>query len=329
MNMKPSRFSKYSWFVLAFNQAVILWGAFVRATGSGAGCGHHWPLCNGEVLPRAPQIETIIEFTHRLTSGLAFLLVLALLIWARRLYQPKHGVRRAASWAMVFMISESLVGAGLVLFEWVAGNTSLARVIVMGVHLLNTHVLLAAIVLVAWWSSQAHVPAKSRIPWQLQLALIFVLVLSMAGAVTALGDTLFPSETLAEGIQQDLDPTSHFLVRLRVIHPVIAIIVGLYLVFVSGLELINTKNPKGGLVYRLALMLLVIYGVQLAAGLINLLLLAPVWMQIVHLLLADLVWMLLVLLINEKITAGASHSVPFGHASPLREIHNGRDDVHK
>lgn len=302
--MKLSRFAKYSWFVLAFNQAVILWGAFVRATGSGAGCGRHWPLCNGEVVPRAPQVETIIEFTHRLTSGLAFLLVLALLIWARRIFDAEHGVRKAAGWVMVFMISESLVGAGLVLFEWVANDTSLARVIVMAIHLLNTHALLAAIVQTAWWSSRDEAPSKGRIPWQLVLALAAVLILSMAGAVTALGDTLFPSETLTEGIQQDLDPTSHFLVRLRVVHPVIAIIVGLYLVYVSGLELYNAQ--KGSQVYRLALVLLVIYGVQLAAGLINLLLLAPVWMQIMHLLLADVVWVFLILLISVKTQHAAS-----------------------
>lgn len=299
MIMKLSRFAKFSWFVLAFNQAVILWGAFVRATGSGAGCGSHWPLCNGEVVPIAPQVETIIEFTHRLTSGMAFLFVLAMLIWARKLYQPKHGVRLATSWAMAFMISESLVGAGLVLFHWVAGNISLARVIVMSVHLLNTHALLAALVLSSWWASTDKIPSRRTIPWRLILALIAVLILSMAGAVTALGDTLFPSDTLAEGILQDLDPTSHFLVRLRVIHPVIAIIVGLFLAFVSGLELMAA--PKGSRLRRYAIIVLIIYGIQMVAGMTNLLLLAPVWLQIVHLLLADLVWIFLIILINQKL----------------------------
>jgi heme A synthase len=298
--MKYKNFNSFAWFVLAYNQAVILWGAFVRATGSGAGCGRHWPLCNGEVVPRAPQTETIIEFTHRLTSGIAFLLVLAMLIWARRLFPSKHRVRQAAGWAMVFMISESLVGAGLVLFECVGGNISVARVIVMSVHLLNTHALLAAIILCVWWAKTNQFPrSTSRIPLALILALISVLILSMAGAVTALGDTLFPSDSLSEGIAQDLDPTSHFLVRLRVIHPVIAIVVGLYLAFVSGNYLMS--SPKGSQMHRLALVLVVLYAIQLAAGLINLLLLAPVWMQIVHLLLADLVWIFLILLVNESI----------------------------
>jgi heme A synthase len=298
--MKLDRFAKYSWGVLVYNLAVVLWGAYVRATGSGAGCGSHWPLCNGEVLPRAPQIETIIEFTHRITSGIAFLAVLAMLIWARKRYQSKHGVRVAASWAMILMITESLAGATLVIFHWVAGDTSVERVIMMGVHLLNTHMLLAFITLTAWWSSGGKIPTFKRetINWLLIIGMIATLLMSMAGAVTALGDTLFPVDSLAEGIQQDLDPTSHFLVRLRVFHPVFAIAVGLYLSFVAGLEVLEA--PKDSLIRRFAIILLVIYGVQLLAGLVNLLLMAPVWMQLVHLFLADLVWIFLVLLLSEK-----------------------------
>ena len=131
-NLHLSRFTKYAWFVLIYNIFVILWGAYVRATGSGAGCGSHWPTCNGEIIPRADEVETLIEFTHRLTSGLAFLLVLGMLIWALRAYPKGHRVRKASGAAMIFIISESLVGAGLVLFEWVAGNISASRVIVMG-----------------------------------------------------------------------------------------------------------------------------------------------------------------------------------------------------
>jgi heme A synthase len=94
---------------------VILWGAFVRATGSGAGCGSHWPLCNGELVPRAPQVETVIEFIHRATSGLAFLLVLGLFVLAWRVYPKGDLVRRAAALSFLFIVTEALVGAGLVL----------------------------------------------------------------------------------------------------------------------------------------------------------------------------------------------------------------------
>ena len=59
--MRP--FTRFAWAVLAANLAVVAWGAFVRATGSGAGCGQHWPPCNGAVVPRSPTAETAIEFS--------------------------------------------------------------------------------------------------------------------------------------------------------------------------------------------------------------------------------------------------------------------------
>jgi heme A synthase len=295
--LPSSRFAKYTWGVLAYNVLVILWGAYVRATGSGAGCGSHWPTCNGEVLPRAPQIETIVEFTHRLSSGAAFLLVVGLLIWTMRSYPKGHRVRKAAGAALIFIVTESLVGAGLVLFEWVAGNISTARVIVMGIHLLNTHLLLASLTLAGWWASGGQpitLKGQSKsLVWGLGIGLIGVLILSMAGAVTALGDTLFPAGSLAEGIRQDFSAASHFIVRLRVWHPVIATLVGFYVIFFAWNQAALHPNPT---LKRLAWAEIALFVIQLIAGMINLLLLAPVFMQIIHLLLADLVWIVLVLL---------------------------------
>ena len=94
--MRLTGLARFAWGVLAINIVVILWGAFVRASGSGAGCGSHWPLCNGEVVPVAVQVQTVIEFTHRVTSGTAFLLVIGLLVWARRAFPVGHQVRAAA-----------------------------------------------------------------------------------------------------------------------------------------------------------------------------------------------------------------------------------------
>jgi len=275
----------------------------VRATGSGAGCGSHWPTCNGEVIPPTHQVETLIEFTHRLSSGLALLFVLGLLIWAWKIYPKGHRVRKASGAAMIFIISESIVGAGLVLFEWVAGNISTGRVIVMGIHLLNTHLLLAAIVLTAWWASGGKSLRLSdqtgTIKWRFTIGIFGVLLLSMAGAVTALGDTLFPAASLIEGIRQDLSPASHIIVRLRVWHPVIATLVGLYLIqFAFSLASDGRSIWKR----RFAFGLGTLFALQLAAGMVNLILLAPVWMQIVHLLLADLVWLFLILLAAETLS---------------------------
>jgi heme A synthase len=294
--MKQNRFSKFAWGVLIYNVAVVVWGAYVRATGSGAGCGRHWPLCNGVIIPRAPVIETIIEFSHRLTSGLALLLVLGLLIWARRAYPKGHHVRLGATGAMAFMVSESIAGASLVLFEWVAGNISTARVVVMGIHLLNTFVLLGFIALTAWWSSGGQrfsFRGQGWPAWGLIIGLTGVMVMSMAGAITALGDTLFPSESLAQGFQQDFAASSHLLIRLRVWHPFVAVGVGAYLLFLA--QQLSLTRPSV-YVNRAVWALRILYVVQLGAGLLNLILLVPVWMQLIHLFLAVLVWITLILL---------------------------------
>ncbi|RPI30610.1 MAG: heme A synthase [Chloroflexota bacterium] len=296
--MKLNSFAKFAWFTLAYNLAVILWGAVVRATGSGAGCGSHWPFCNGQVIPLAPRLETLIEFIHRLSSGLSLVLVAALFVWALRRYPRGAPPRLGAALSMVFILSEALVGAGLVLFGWVANDDSASRTVVISIHLVNTFLLLASLTLTAWWASHQHAGGPLSLRGQgtlmaaLGVGLLAVLFIGMSGAITALGDTLFPAGTLAEGIRQDLDPNAHFLLRLRVIHPIIAVSSGFYLLFIAGL--VSLFRPALW-VRRFAGALGVLFVLQLAAGVLNLVLLAPVWLQLVHLLLADLVWITLVL----------------------------------
>lgn len=291
----PRNFTSYAWIVLGYNLLVILWGAYVRATGSGAGCGSHWPLCNGEVIPRAAQIETIVEFTHRLTSGLAGILVIILLVWAFRLFPKGHVVRRGAALSMFFIITEGLVGAGLVLFELVAHNDSIARAVSMSVHLVNTLLLLASLTLTAWWAGGGRplrLRGQGNTGWLLLVALLAMVVLGATGAVTALGDTLFPAGSLAEGVRQDFSPTAHFLVRLRVWHPIIAILTGIYLILATSA--VHSERPTAE-TKRFARLVRLFFLIQLGAGALNVLLLAPVWMQLLHLLLADLVWIVVVL----------------------------------
>ncbi|MFA9489729.1 MAG: COX15/CtaA family protein [Anaerolineales bacterium] len=293
--MNRSRFTSFAWFVLVYNVAVILWGAYVRATGSGAGCGGHWPLCNGDVLPRAPAFETLIEYSHRIMSGFSLILVVLLLYWAWRLFRRGDRVRKGALTAAFLILLEALIGAGLVLFDLVGGNTSITRAVVGALHLVNTFMLLGALTLTALWSSQRKtqkLQLRSPHVALLMLTLLGVLVIGVSGAIAALGDTLFPTETLSAGIAMDLDPSTHFLVRLRLLHPVIAVAVGLYIVlFMRILQLRGSRmdlNTLGWIVSTLVL-------IQWLAGVVNLLMLAPVWMQILHLLLADLLWILLII----------------------------------
>jgi heme A synthase len=291
-----SKFAKYSWFVLVITIGVILWGALVRATGSGAGCGSHWPSCNGVVVPLNPTTETLIEFTHRATSGIAFLLVVGMMVWAFRLYPKGHHVRLGASMSMFFMVTEALVGASLVLFGWVADDASLGRAISISVHLVNTFLLLAALSLTAWWATGGapiHWRGHGLVLAALVGGLLGVMAIGLTGAITALGDTLFPAGSLVEGFRQDIDPTAHLLIRLRVFHPLIAILVGFYHFFVAGLIGLFSSNL---LVKQFAIAVIGLFFIQLVAGVVNLVLLAPVWMQLVHLFLADMVWISLVLL---------------------------------
>jgi heme A synthase len=292
--LSQKRFAYFAWGVLAYNLAVIAWGAYVRATGAGAGCGNHWPLCNGEVVPRAARLETLVEFSHRVSSGLAGVFVLALVIWAWRAYPKGHPVRPAALLAGLFLVTEALIGRYLVLFELVAENASAGRAFAISVHLVNTFILLAFLALTAWWAGGRPGGLRpSSAGLFLGIGLLGMLVLGTSGAVTALGDTLVPAASLAEALRQDVSPTAHFLIRLRVLHPTIAVLVSAYLILVVNWFQARQAEPAARSLGRL---LVVLVFLQLVAGLVNVILLAPVWLQLVHLFLADSIWITLVLL---------------------------------
>ncbi len=291
--MSPSvrRFVAFAWALLIYTVLVILWGAFVRATGSGAGCGDHWPLCNGEVIPRAETMATLIEFGHRLTSGLAGLLALGLGVWAFRLFEKGSKVRKAAAWTVFFMGTEALIGMALVKLELVAYNVSVLRAWVIAAHLLNTFLLLAALTATAWWAGGGHAPrfrGQGALGATLAATVLGVFVLGASGAVTALGDTL----TIGGGIDPATDPIVAALVGLRLYHPLLALIVGVG-VIASFLLVRRTGRRKA---YFFSLGVLSLYLTQLAIGLINVRLMAPVPLQLIHLFLTDLIWIGLVVL---------------------------------
>ena len=288
--------ARTAWLILVYNLGVILWGAYVRATGSGAGCGAHWPLCDGRIVPRNLGVATLIEYSHRITSGLALLSVVLLWIWVRRAVPAGHPARRGALMTLVFMVLEAAVGAGLVLFELVADNASMARALFMAVHLANTFLLVAWMALTAWWLSGGEALALGRAPARSAAAaglLFAVMVVGVSGAIAALGDTLFPSRTLAEALAADLSPTSHALIRLRMLHPAFAIASTVLLIVASPVLARQAGDARATLLARAVVGLAL---TQVAAGIVNVLLLAPVWMQLLHLLLADALWIALVLL---------------------------------
>lgn len=294
-----SRFTRIAWLTVVTTVFVILWGAVVRATGSGAGCGNNWPTCNGDVLPVSGSAETAIEFVHRISSMGLGLLILSLLVLARRRFPAGHRVRRAAAATFLLVIVESLVGAGLVLFEQTGDFQGVSRAYWQAGHFANTLLLLGAVTLTAWWSSTPVLhptveATRHERRWIVSVVAAMLLV-GVSGAIAALGDTLFPVDSFLEGLERELSATGHVFERLRIYHPVIAVGAGLLAVWVAN----RLAEARPGRVDRLARTVSVLVLGQLALGTVNALLAAPVWIQIVHLLMADLVWMAFVLLASD------------------------------
>lgn len=270
--------------MIAYTLFVILWGALVRATLSGAGCGDHWPLCNGEVVPLDPSLETMIELTHRITSGLAWVFAFLFVVLSRRVFDKGHLARRGAAWVLFFMTTEALVGAGLVLTKMVADNPESTRAYWAAAHLLNTFALLYALTIHAHYARGGKammLPRGERV--FVRSVYTVLLVVGATGAIAALGDTLFPATSVGEALVQDFDPSSHIFLRLRALHP-IAALVGAGLCVALGVRAYNQD------VGAPALWLMGCACAQVALGFLNILLLAPVWLQLVHLALADALW---------------------------------------
>ncbi|WP_407539864.1 COX15/CtaA family protein [Deinococcus radiomollis] len=291
-----------AWSALGYNVLVILWGAFVRISGAGAGCGAHWPLCNGVALPVSPTLNTVIEFSHRLTSGLSGLLAIALLALAL-LRSPKgHPVRTGAILSLLLIIFEGLVGGVQVLLGLTATSTNPARGFVQGVHLANTFLLLGALLLTAVWASggpRLRLRGQGRLGWAVTLAVVGMLVLGMAGAVTALGDLLFTPTgmTPLDTVRQDFSLSTSIIQTLRVVHPVMALGVSAYLLWFAGRA--GLRQGTGGSMleprrWKTALHALI--GVQIVAGVLNVILKAPGWMQLLHLFLGCALWLGVVML---------------------------------
>jgi heme A synthase len=292
------RLATAAWWLLGYTVLVILWGAFVRATGAGAGCGSHWPLCNGEVIPRAPALDTWIELVHRLSSGLLGILVVVYTALSLRAFPARHLAVKGAFWSTFFVLAEALIGAGLVRFEWVADDVSEERVYVMALHLVNTFLLLGAMTLTAWAArGDGSLALRGRhrvVP--LAAALLALVAVGASGAVTALGDTL----VLGAGISPEESPVVARLVASRFYHPTIAVAS-----FFAVLGAILWLRPRAASPERRsATAVLALFGLQLLVGVINVLLKAPVILQIAHLLLADLLWIAAVLYAAETLRRG-------------------------
>jgi cytochrome c oxidase assembly protein subunit 15 len=290
---------RFAWGVLGYFVAVILWGGLVRATGSGAGCGDHWPLCNGTVMQHSPHVDTIIEFTHRITSGISLFAAVGLLIWTFLGTARGHLARAASIAAVVFTLFEAILGAFLVLLGLTAQSQSPLRAPYLALHLTNTLLLLAALTMTAHLLSRRHGTTRDSIrvvaPIGSLAGLLVVLIVGVTGSLAALGDTLFPATSLGAALSQDFSATGGWLIRWRWTHPALAVLAGIFLIWLliraarpaspTSKEAAGYWNNRG-----LSVLVLILLAVQYGLGVLDVVLLAPVWLQIAHLLGADLLW---------------------------------------
>ncbi len=303
------RLARFAWVVLFGNVAITLWGAFVRATGSGAGCGGHWPLCNGDVVPRSPSVATLIEISHRATSGIGFAAVMLLGGLVLRATAKGHPSRVPAVAAMALMLTEVLIGGLIVVLGHVALDPSLVHGVFTGLHAGVTFLLLTALTLTA--HHLAGCPAarlRGRGDVVLPLAQAFAgLALTVgSGAVAALGDTLFPATSLRDGFEQDLSASSHAFLHVRTLHPVLALLA--FMLVVGACTSLRAREGASPETRALAGRALILVCAQMALGGVNLLLLVPIATQMLHLLLADLLFVALVMLGARALSDGEGAS---------------------
>ncbi len=301
-------FYTFSWGLVAYTVAIVLWGAWVRISGSGDGCGDHWPLCNGDIVPSSAPGKTWVEFSHRLSTGLYGAFVLLQLVIARRRFDAPHPARTWSALTLLFTVTEALIGRQLVTMGLVNESLNIARVVVMPLHLVNTALLLGSTVMTAEAIRYGDIPRVSLSPSVRRLLGIIggVLVITLTtGAVAALGTHLSPSHSLLSGLTKDLSADSHLAVRLRVLHPLVALLgpLGLW----AALEKLRDVAPSpysrtlfGRLIITLFLAVLV--------GVCTLLSLAPIWLKITHLFMANILVGMLTLCIFHTLRPSSSEA---------------------
>ncbi len=318
---------RFAWFAVFYNVLVILWGGLVRASGSGAGCGNHWPLCNGQVIPVSPGFHTIIEFTHRQMTVGSTLIVAALLVWTFRGTVKGHAARWFAIASTVLLLNEALLGAMLVKLGYVTGNQSAGRMVLLSIHLSNTLLLVAALTLTArFLATEQRWAGLQRAPgfgWGCA-GLAATIGVGVSGSMAALGDTLFPAASLQAAYAQDFGAGAPWLLRLRLVHPVSALVAALFVIWLvrrsreASPGETRTERISRSRFARMVLGLLVL---QFALGVADVLLLAPAWMQLVHLLGADLYWVALVLLAADIVWPAEAIPAADGAVAPAKQVH--------
>lgn len=272
--MNKSAVSRFLYWFWVYTLIVIAWGAWVRISHSGNGCGDHWPLCNGDFIPDLQHGKTVVEFSHRITSGLYGLIVIGIFIFFRKASETSAQSKKISLYLLIFMILEALLGALLVKKSLVTVNDSIFRLVTMSLHQLNSFLLTGTTFLL-------YLSTKQKLHIRPTKLNVFFLMLAVSGAIASLAATLFPSTSLWEGIIKDFSSDSHLFVKLRIVHPILA--VGIVTGIIYWL-LTRPENEKAHAQLALKLFMAAVVGV------VTLVTLSPVWLKLTHLMLAHFIW---------------------------------------
>lgn len=275
------KLSTFSLGLYVYTLFIILWGAWVRISKSGDGCGDSWPLCDGSLIPEAKTIATWIEFGHRLTTGLFGLLVIYLYFWIRKKYPKENLFIRVSTYMLLLTVFEALVGAMLVKLGLVAGNDSFYRVMIMSLHQVSSLLLSGSIAWIYLYVKKGNAKALFDRYFYITSFLFFFIV--MLGPLASLSATLFPTESLLQGLMGELSIDAHWVIEWRSIHPFFASTIGGFLIYFTWLNYVKEKDLSYLYVLR-------IFAVAIFFGAFTLLFLYPVWMKLTHLLIAHLIW---------------------------------------
>lgn len=318
--------SRFAVGVLGYSILVILFGAFVRASYSGDGCGAYWPTCGGvDIVPTVDTSARAIELTHRYTSGVVLLLTLVLYLLCTRVLPKGDIIRKATGLAVLASTASALIGRILVIARWVTHDKSAGRAITMPLHLMNNFLLLGSLACVAYWLAGGLRPSLNKAQKddrQLKSALVWsfssLFILGATGAVSALGKTAFEHElagakSFAERMWLHVGPDANPLLKGGVVHPLIATSVGLLILWMCGLVSQYRPSPE---VKKWARISVGLYVAQMAVGVLNLAVSAPIAMQIAHLAVAIANWVALVMMAVSALGAVERQSV----AEPEPEV---------
>ncbi len=280
---------RLSWVMVAYTLVVILWGAWVRISGSGDGCGDHWPLCNGAAIPIGSSVKTWIEVSHRYSTALFGLLMLLQVASIFRTTTSKHPARFWILFALLFTLTEALIGRSLVKEGLVTDSESLKRLVVMPLHLVNTSILIFSQVMAAEcirFGARSRLSLSSATKRIVALVGIALILLLTTGAIAALGAHLLPAESVLSGLQQDFFKDSHLAVRLRILHPMAGLLVPTLLslyIFSVG------ERPTNREITILVRQLSFVVAAAIVIGIVTLMSLSPVWLKLLHLTVANVI----------------------------------------